>query len=300
MTTVSGGVNTFGGTVTNNGPVAGRDVVHGTAPQTASGPAPQRRSADVGVLTILDQEIRAVRAVLQRMSDYRETRLGHGPLAREARLPGPGGRPIRIAAVQTLTRGTDSAALAYRGLVAEYNPSVVLLVGIAGGVSPKVEVGDVVLSDEVISYDARREAPDGTHRRGQAQSVAAPLGHRLNDFFAATPEELRSPDGESFRIHRGPIGSGNAVVTDAGSEIRRWLSAFNEKVLAVETEAAGVAQSFHESVEHDAGPRGWLTVRGISDTADRHKGYAYHDLAARHAAEVMGLLVPYLDVGQPS
>ncbi|GGQ85487.1 5'-methylthioadenosine/S-adenosylhomocysteine nucleosidase family protein [Couchioplanes azureus] len=295
MIMINGGVHTFGGTVTNNGPVAGRDVVWGSAPRT--GPAPQRRSADIGILTILDEEIRAVQAVLRQMADYHERRLSHGPLAREAWLPGRGTPRIRVAAVQAFTRGTNSAALAYRGLVEEYHPAVVLLVGIAGGVGRGVEVGDVVLADEIISYDARREAPDGIHRRGQAQSVAVSLGYRLNDFCAATPAEQRRPDGESFRIHRGPIGTGNAVVTDAGSEIRRWLHHFHEKVLAVETEAAGVAQSFHESVRQDAGLRGWLTVRGISDTADQHKGHAFHDLAARHAAEVMGMLVPYLDFG---
>ena len=44
-------------------------------------------------------------------------RVRHGPLAREAWLPAPGGDRIRAAAVQTFTRGTESAAIAYRGLV---------------------------------------------------------------------------------------------------------------------------------------------------------------------------------------
>ena len=295
MTTISGGVNTFGGNPTFNGPVAGRDMV------TAPGPAsdePVAATADVGVLTVLDQEIRAVSAALRHMYDYRQRRLAHGPLAHEAWLPAYDGGRVRVAAVQTLRPGTESAAVAYRGLVEEYNPSTVLLVGIAGGINPKVRIGDVVLSDEVIDYDARRESDDGTHRRGQAQALAAELGHRLNDFFAVTPATQHRPSGISFRIHRGPIGSGNAVVTDAGSDIRRWLREFNEKVLAVETEAAGVAQSFHESVRRDGATRGWLTVRGISDAADRDKGHDYHDLAAQHAAEVMAMLVPFLRFGE--
>jgi adenosylhomocysteine nucleosidase len=295
--TSAGGVHNVGHNVQFHGPVAGRDMVIGAAPAGPSRAGPADAGAivaDVGILTILDEEMRAVTAALRTMHDYRERRLRHGPLAREAWLPARGGQPVRVAAVQTLTRGTESAAVAYRELVEEYNPSTVLLVGIAGGVHPKVRVGDVVLSDEVISYDARREDPDGVHRRGQAQAVAAELGHRLNDFGTATPAEQQAPGGETFRIHRGPIGSGNAVVTDAGSEIRRWLTDFHEKVLAVETEAAGVAQSFHESTQRDGGPRGWLTVRGISDVADQHKGYDHHELAARRAAEVMAMLVPFL------
>jgi adenosylhomocysteine nucleosidase len=295
VTSIGGGVNNFGDHVTFHGPVAGRDMV--VDPVAAPRPRSEHaagRLVDVGVLTILDPEIRAVTAAFKQMYDYRERQLRHGPLAREAWLPAYGGQRVQVAAVQTLTRGTESAALAYRGLVEEYDPSTVLLVGIAGGVSRNVGVGDVVLSDEVISYDARREGADGVHRRGQAQAVSAGLGHRLNDFFAATPAEQNRSGADTFQIHRGPIGSGNAVVTDADSEIRHWLRTFHEKVLAVETESAGVAQSFHESVRLDTGPRGWLTVRGISDAADMHKGYDYHDLAARHAAEVMAMLVPFL------
>jgi len=297
---ISGGIHVSGNHVTFHGPVAGRDQWNGVPErepsprQAGAEPAAPGRTAEVGVLTILDEEIRAVQAELQRMRDYRERRLGQGPLAREAWVPARSGERIRVAAVQTLVQGTESAGIAYRELVGEYNPSVVLLVGIAGGIGKKIKVGDVVISDEVISYDHRREAAGRTYRRGQAQAVAAPLRHRLNDFLAGTTSEQRRPEGETFHLYRGPVGSGNAVITDARSEIRRWLTAFNEKVLAVETEAAGVAQSFHEMSAQDSAPRGWLTIRGISDTADRRKGWAYHELAARHAAEVMTLLLPYL------
>ncbi len=98
-------------------------------------------------------------------------------------------------------------------------------------------------------------------------------------------------------MHRGPIGSGNAVVTDADSYIRTWLQGVNENVLAVETEAAGAAQTFHEVAGWSATPYGWLTIRGISDAADEHKPPAgdHHALASRHAASVMITLAPYLD-----
>jgi adenosylhomocysteine nucleosidase len=290
MININGGVNNFGH-ATYNGPVAAGDV-HAEAGK----PAAPVSTADVGVLTILDEEIRAVQGELQRMRDYRERRLGYGPLAREAWVPAVRGGRVRVAAVQTFTRGTESAAMAYQGLVAEYHPRIVLLVGIAGGIAKDIRIGDVVVSDEIIAYDARREARDGVHRRGQAQAVAAPLGHRLNDFFAALPPLQFGPAGESFRVFRGPIGSGNAVVTDYRSEIRRWLTVVNEKVLAVETEAAGVAQGFHETAG-ESGALGWLTVRGISDTADKRKGHSFHELASQHAAAVMAALLPFLLMG---
>jgi adenosylhomocysteine nucleosidase len=120
--------------------------------------------------------------------------------------------------------------------------------------------------------------------------VAVPLGYRVNDFFA----DRSASAGASYKILRGPVGSGNAVVADGGSDITRWLHEFNDKVLAVETEAAGVAQSFHESIQQDAVTRGWLTIRGISDRADQAKNDDDHERASVHAAEVMARLIPFL------
>jgi adenosylhomocysteine nucleosidase len=283
------GVSNIGGNVVYHGDVAGGDIVKTSSPYARV--SPRSSAADVGVLTVLPVEMRAVLGVLRTMRDYRRRRLDHGPLAHEAWVPDTGGRRVRVAAVQTLRPGTESAALAFRGLVEEYRPATVLLVGIAGGVGKDVRIGDVVLSDQMIAYDARAVAGDGVHHRGQAQAVAATLGHRLNEFLTDTPLRQERAGGGTFQIHHGPIGSGNAVVKDAGAEIRLWLNAVNEKVLAVETEAAGVAQSFHESVGVDLG---WLTVRGISDAADQDKSDDAQEFASRHAAEVMGMLVPYL------
>ncbi|BCJ68137.1 5'-methylthioadenosine/S-adenosylhomocysteine nucleosidase [Polymorphospora rubra] len=288
------GIGNFGsGNMTFNGPVTGQSFWA----------APNRPAAaskvDVGVLTVLKEEMRAVVNVLRTQRDYRPRRLDAGPLAHEARLPVEAGH-LRIAAIQTLDRGPRSAGLSYQTLIQEYAPPVVLLVGIAGGVGRDVRIGDVVLSDEVVYYDARREAADGVHRRGQSQTVAASLGHRLNEFFAATGDTVPASDGSTFRVHRGPIGSGDAVITDRDSEIRHWLHTYNEKVLAVETEAAGVAQAFHEEMRRDSTPRGWLTVRGISDAADAEKGHSYHELASQHAAAAMLRLLPYLLFDPPA
>lgn len=289
---VGGNVGSIGGGNAFHGPVAGSMTWPG-----GERPRPSSSGAEVGVLTVLPSEIRAVSAALKQMYDYRERPLRHGPLAREAWLPDRAGGRVRVAAVQTLRPGTESAAVAYGKLIEEYDPAVVLLVGIAGGVSPRIGIGDVVISDEVIMYDPRKLTPDGVQHRGQSQQVAAELQHRVNDFFAVTPVVQHRTGGDSYGLHQGPIGSGNAVVADPDAEIRQWLCQVNQKVLAVETEAAGVAQSFHERVGHDHRTRGWLTVRGISDTADRAKNDNHQELAARHAAEVMAMLVPFLRLG---
>jgi adenosylhomocysteine nucleosidase len=275
----------------NGGKVIGQSF--GTDPSPSTKPSGGRR-ADVGILTVIDEEMRAVIEILESLELYRTRRInGNGPLAHEAQLQLRDGT-VRLAAVQTLGRGPQPAVIAFQNLVREYQPAVVLLVGIAGGVSPTVHIGDVVFSDQIVYYDARRESPEGTHRRGQAYTVAAPVGYRLNEFFAAHGSNAAAPDGTPFQVFRGPIGSGDAVITDANSEIRRWLRDYNEKVLAVETEAAGAAQAFHDQSSQHNPALGWLTIRGISDVADAAKGHDDHALAAKHAATAMRLLLPHL------
>ncbi|MDQ7904437.1 hypothetical protein RB614_07855 [Phytohabitans sp. ZYX-F-186] len=290
------GIGHFGrGDQIFNGPVTGQSFGRDEERRSE-----ERRRADVGVLTVIEEEMVAVAEVLRSMHGYRTRRLDNdGPLVHEARFPA-GGDEIRLAAMQTLDRGPRTSGLAFERLVRAYEPAVVLLVGIAGGVQPSVKVGDVVISDQVIYYDARREAADGPHRRGQAHTVTAALGHRLNEFFLTAGREARTPEGTPFRMYRGPIGSGDAVITDVDSEIRRWLGTFHEKILAVETEAAGVAQAFHERSTGKSPTYGWLTIRGISDAADAAKGHRDHALASEHAAATMRLLLPHLVFGPDS
>ncbi|WP_229072689.1 hypothetical protein [Actinoplanes sp. DH11] len=295
MTSYHSGVDAGSGNVFH-GPVSGRDsyVTEAAPGPDPAGPAGDR--ADVGILTVLEQEMRAVVEVLRGLAGFGTAQSSGGPTVYQAHMPARHGGTVRIAAVQTLTPGTESAALAHRALVEAYRPAVVLLVGIAGGIGRDVRPCDVVVSDLVISHDARKETADGIRRRGQAQAIAAPLGHRLNEFFTAEGRELAGPGDVPFRVHRGPIGSGNAVLDDKDSPLRAYLSGFNDKVLAVETEAAGVAEAFRQHADAATNPFGWLTVRGLSDLADGAKPAddRFHERASRHAAATVRAMLPYL------
>ena len=275
---------------------AGRDIVGEQVVFHTPGARPSART-DVGVLTVINEEMQAVAAVLKEMTRYRTGRLpDNDQLVHRADLSFAGGE-LSLVAMQTLDRGTRAAVSAYHRLVAEYRPAVVLLVGIAGTVNPRAGVGDVVLGDEIIYYDARRETPDGPRRRGQSYTVPAAVGHRLNEYFAAEGTGARDTGGAEYRVLRGPIGSGDAVITDASSPIRTWLAEFHEKTLAVETEAAAIAQAYHEHSGAGHRPQGYLVIRGLSDAADVTKGYRDHALAARRAAATMRRVLPYLHFG---
>lgn len=240
---------------------------------------------DIGIITVLAEETAAVLAFLSGLGDYRVSRPDTGLRFHEATVPAPH-RPRRTVLVQATSPGAVSAATLAGTLRSRYEPQFVIVVGIAGGVHPSVRLGDVVIADGVICYDHRRETDSGAVRHGQMYSVPAAVRQALNAFFTRAAADPGYLDG--FQVWRGPIGSGDAAV--ASSAVRTYLLAANDKTLAVEMAAAGVA---HEFAERPA-QGGWLTVRGISDVADNAKNDAYRIRASANAATVLWKLIPLL------
>lgn len=282
------GKNAFRGSRINSGNNAARGE---DEPGATSGPL-----TDLAVLTVLPQEARAMIDVFRHAHDYRTEKTPTGVVHRAAFDTEGGGRVDAVLA-KTLDRGQRSATAAYANLRRAYRPAVVALVGIAGGIDPKLDIGDVVIANQVVYYDERRETPDGPVRRGEATMLPTAMTAVVNDLFTRHNEPFTLPsaggDGE-FRVMSGTVGSGGAVITDAESEIRSFLQTFNEKCRVVETEAGGLVQAVREDATAVTDPVGWLVIRGVSDHADPAKGHRDHDLAARHAAAAFEQLVPLL------
>lgn len=291
----------IGGNVSNTGDLINHSNNHNSVAPAPRPPAggQRRRHVDLGVLAILPEETHALVTVFERAEDYRRVRLDDGTRVHEATFVTPD-RRVTAVLMQTMSRGQRSAAVAYGHLRHHYTPPVVALVGIAGAIDANLAVGDVVIADQVIYYDETRVAPEDTYRRGEATAMPAGTAIAVRDLFTTRGGvfqlDSRHPDGtaEQFTVVHGPIGSGGAVITDAHSKIRTWLQQFHQKTLAVETEAGGLVQAFHEDSRQGTDLAGWLVVRGISDHADPNKGHRDHATASRHAAQVLEVLVQFL------
>jgi adenosylhomocysteine nucleosidase len=287
-----GAMAAYGGVVR-----AGTAVGRHWGPVAGAEPRPR---TDVGILTVLREEMQAVAGVLATHRNYRTAMLPGGPHIHRAEVAGEGGEAIRAVAMQTLEPGPQSAAAAYHLMRNAFRPPVLLLVGIAGGIHPDVAIGDVVVSDEVICYDARRETPTDSRRRGKSHPMTPAVRYRVNEFFSRNGTVISLRPAGHFSVFHGPVGSGAAVVTAENSDIRDFLHRFNEKTLAVETEASGIGQAAYEEIDSER-LTGWLTIRGISDLAGRHKSREHHRLASEHAAVVMDRLLPLLGrTGRPA
>jgi adenosylhomocysteine nucleosidase len=292
--------NTGPGTINiDRSAVGDRATVHATEePREARQPGGTHAHAGIGIITVLSEETHAMTTALAGVGSLHKRVREDGSRCYETDVDVEG-NSLRVVVTQAVDRGQRPMVIAFERLHRYYAPAVVVLVGIAGGIHPAIRLGDVVVVPDVIYYDLRKEAPTGTVRRGQSRSVPVAVRHAINDFFSSNGEPYRTSIADPHGVSRpctvlpGPIGSGEAVVGAADSSIRQYIAGFNDKTLALETEAGGLAEAFYEMADV-SGTSGWLAVRGISDLADPHKDDRYHEIASWHAAVVLLQLLPYL------
>lgn len=195
-------------------------------------------------------------------------------------------------------KGNQPAAVITERAVSHFNPVAVIFVGVAGALQPHLALGDVVVANPVYAYHGATSEDDGTTARPRAWE----LSHRAHQIAAHVERDAdwtrQLPEGNEPRVRFGPVAAGELALYSGASDVRRWLREHYNDALAVEMEAAGVAQAGHLN---DGLPA--IMVRGISDFADGTKSATDGDgwqpraaaNAATFAAALAGELAKELD-----
>lgn len=213
----------------------------------------------VVVLTALNLEYQAVRQRLagpQLHRHKRGTRFEVGTVR---------GTSCHVALGLT-SKGNHSAAVIAERAIQEFSPVAVLFVGVAGALWDTTRLGDVVMATHVYAYHGGTSEDDGLKARPRVweapHGISQLAAHvaRLNDWAGPAPDH-----GDVPQVRFGAIAAGEVVQNSRISAEARWIRQHYNDALAIEMEAAGVAQAGHLS----GAPVG--IVRGISDRADGTK-----------------------------
>lgn len=211
------------------------------------------------ILTAMNLEYDAVRA---RMSGITAQTHPMGTRFEVGHLDGG----CRVALALT-GKGNQSAAVLAERATAQFAPVALVFVGVAGALQPHLGLGDVVVATHVYAYHGATSQDAGLTARPRtwelshrAHQIAAHL-ERTGDWARQLPGGAPPP-----RVHFGPVAAGEIAHYSAVSDARQWLREHYSDAVAVEMEAAGVAQAGHLN---DALPT--IMVRGISDHADESK-----------------------------
>jgi 8-oxo-dGTP diphosphatase len=176
----------------------------------------------------------------------------HGTRFEVGRLAGSG---VEVA-LALVGKGTHPAAVLAERAIGEFAPAALIFVGVAGALHPNIELGDIVVATHVYAYHGGTSENDGPKSRPRVWETS----HRAEQIARHLARH------STARVHFGPIAAGEMVLNSRISEQARWVREHYNDALAIEMEAAGVAQAGHLS-----GGLPVVVVRGISDRADGTK-----------------------------
>lgn len=258
-----------------------------------------RADADVGIVTIISEETRAVVDWLKECQGYRRRVSPQDGTVFYTACIDVNGKQLKLALTQAVEQGQTSMAMACQQLQGEFGVAFNVVLGIGGSVHKDAALGDVVLAHDIIDYGPVALTAEGPKHRGLAFRPPVAVAKGLNDFFALgdDPRGFRAGDlaaslgKTSFKLLRGPIGTGYAVVKFRESDVRKWLDGFNEKTLVVETEGEGIARYFYEMAER-MGLAGYIVLRVISDHADEDKDDKWKLGACQNGVIALQALLP--------
>lgn len=216
----------------------------------------------VVILTALNLEYEAVRRGLASPQVHRHQR---GTRFEVGTVPGTSCR----VALGLTNKGNHPAAVLAERAIQEFSPVAVLFVGVAGALWDTTKLGDVVMATHVYAYHGGTSEDDGLKGRPRVWEVAHGIS-QLGSYLARTGGWAGgTADGrDAPQVHFGAIAAGEVVQNSRISAEAKWIRQHYNDALAIEMEAAGVAQAGHLSGSPVA------IIRGISDQADGTKSNA--------------------------
>jgi nucleoside phosphorylase len=184
---------------------------------------------------------------------------------------------------QSLDMANVNAALLTNQMLHHWQPTAVLMVGIAATAKPEAKqgLGNVVIGKEIAYYELGKITADKILPEPKQVPADATLLDRVQSLPKRDfPISVDRPDNLTIfpQIEVGVIASGDNVIADAAT--RDAIAAANRKILAIEMEGYGVI----EAVRQQLNPVRCLVIRALCDYADDTKNDVWHPYAAAVAA----------------
>ncbi len=181
--------------------------------------------------------------------------------------------------------GKVNAALCTQYITDKFNPDFIINTGIAGGIAPDLNVGDIVVGTELIQYDFDASAIG--YAKGYMCTGINP--DKPTKFYSDNDlinkfEKAVSIAAPSLKIHKGIIATGDCFVSDLNKN-KEIKETFNAS--AVEMEGAAIAQTAA------ANKVPFIIIRAISDLADNNAAKD-HEFVETEMAELSSAAIEYL------
>ncbi|MGO2233932.1 5'-methylthioadenosine/S-adenosylhomocysteine nucleosidase [Marinomonas sp. UCMA 3892] len=173
--------------------------------------------------------------------------------------------------------GKVNAAVSTTLLLSQFEPEYVINIGSAGGFDPELQVGDVVISDQVVHHDV--DVTGFGYLMGQVPNM--PATYAADETLVAEAKAaLQKVTQVQAKV--GLIGTGDSFMNDP-VRVEAVRALFPELV-AVEMEAAAVAQVCFKFGTP------FVVVRSLSDIAGKESPQSFEEYL-KVAAENSSLMI---------
>ncbi len=245
-------------------------------------------SALVAVVTIVDEELRAVRSIAPFENFAMDT-----PYFFRNKT---GEREFDVILAQSADRGNTPCAELVRDIAERFRPEFIILSGIAGGLEDRDEVslGDVIIADHVDYYEMRKfsSGKDRTRRLAfdhPSKFLRETIAHRVRHFRPwKTSIKVERPARGDPKIIVGNLIAGEKIMGDGESAYQQKILDEFDKAIAVDMESYGLARGVYSARATRYYNLNYLVVRGVSDLAGSERNDAdrkvWRDYAASTAA----------------
>lgn len=190
---------------------------------------------------------------------------------------------------------SDPTALATSAMIQHFNPLVLILAGIAGGVKD-VHIGDVVVGTKYYGLEFGKENDDGFSARPESGSYSKELITQAQSVADKAVWKMRVQGETQAKVVFGPIASSSKVVASTNHAMYPLIQRFYSDTCAIEMEAAGLGFALQDFPSVRS-----INIRGISDLLnDKAKSDAGGSQlrAAENMAAFVFELLYQMDVSQ--
>jgi len=210
----------------------------------------------IGIIGAMEVEIRNILGQMKEVTTHTIGQLDfhQGKLA---------GKPVVVARCGI---GKVNAAHCASIMVTNFDVTGIINTGVAGGISPDVNIGDVVISSDLVQHDI--EATEFGYSTGQIPGMDSPYIIACKNLMKNAEKAGEATLSQGKTLHIGRVATGDQFIASPTAKDVIWK---NHQALCTEMEGAAIAQICLITSTP------FVAIRAISDKAD---GTANEDFPA--------------------
>ena len=170
--------------------------------------------------------------------------------------------------------GKVNAALCTQILIDDFGAKKIIFTGVAGAVNPKLEIGDIAISTELLQHDVDVTA-FGDYNLGEIPGVGKTFPADKELVSLAKEQGKQVADNEQIQIKEGRILSGDQFISSE-EDVASLCDNFGG--LCTEMEGAAVAQTAYLNETP------FVVIRSISDKADKKAEVCFTEFVEKAAS----------------